>query len=265
MKRIIVSVSGLLLGGLQAGLMYFPQAYSEEELDAMRGDGLVELPFETAQGQQVAFYKAPAEGEPEKVWLVFGGNGARAASYRDLAANPRFGYLFVDYPGYGKCEGKASPRGIDANIAGALEALAEMIDTDMAALRPKVCAFGHSLGAAAALRAAVEFELVELVLVAPFTTMKEMAELAVGKVLSKALLHRYDNIKALAALVDKRPDTRVTLFHGTRDEIVPVAMGRRLATPYPDQVVFRPVEGADHNAIVSTHRVEILAALAREK
>jgi hypothetical protein len=50
---------------------------------------------------------------PHNVWIVFGGNGAAALDWIDLVRDfpdPCTGFLFVDYPGYGICEGKTNPR-----------------------------------------------------------------------------------------------------------------------------------------------------------
>lgn len=77
-------------------LIYFPRAYSVDELKELSDLGLFEIRFETGQGAQVAFYKQSVKALPARVWLVFGGNGARAADYRDIAADGRDGYLFAN-------------------------------------------------------------------------------------------------------------------------------------------------------------------------
>ena len=222
-RRALV-VAGLAVAGFalyltaaQAGMIYFPSAYSKADLEAMGRDGLRRIEFASPQGKQVAFYKGPATGVPAKVWLVFCGNGARSADYRDIAVRDDFGYLFVDYPGYGSSEGKPGPRRIDGAVAGAVVALAAELGAGADELRGNLCAFGHSLGAAVALRSAVAFGIDEVVIVSPFTSMKSMAARAVGKALSNVLLHRFDNIKALSDLTAADPDVRVTLFHGKED------------------------------------------------
>ncbi len=261
----VVSAFGIgafAMARLQAGMMYFPRPYTAAERAALERDGLWRIPFATRAGDMVAYYKGPPAGEADTVWLVFSGNGGRATDYRDIAAAKNDGYLFVDYPGYGDCEGKPSPRRIDANSSGAVAALEKAAGLEAGALRPKLAAFGHSLGAAAALRAAVEFEMDRVVIVSPFTTMKEMAARVAGKLLANLVTHRYDNVGTLAALIAARPDVNVTILHGTRDEIIPVAMGRDLAAAHPDEVRFLPIEGGDHNSIVARAHREIVAAMA---
>jgi hypothetical protein len=269
MKRLLLIALGaplLVFGWIaasQAGMIYFPQPYAAEELVEMEREGLQRVDFETKQGAQAAFYKAPAAGSPEKIWLVFCGNGARSADYYDLATHEQYGYYFIDYPGYGACSGKPGPKRIDAQVQAAVSALAKELELDDEALRAKLSIFGHSIGAAVALRSALMLDVDEVVIVSPFTSMKAMAELAVGKVLSNALLHRFDNVDALTKLVAAKPDTRVTLFHGKADEIVPFTMGESLAKGFADHVAFHPIEGNGHNDIVGRQIRPITAAMAR--
>ena len=266
-KRLLVLAIGvplLVVGWLvvsQAGMIYFPTSYTEGALAAMERDGLRRIDFETGQGEQAAFYKGPAEGLPKKVWLVFCGNGGRAADYRDVAVRDDYGYFFIDYPGYGACSGRPGPKRIDKQVTAAVTALGKSLGD--AGLRGRLCAFGHSIGAAVALRAAVMLDIDEVVIVSPFTSMKAMAELSVGKILSNALLHRFDNVKALGELVAAHPDARVALFHGKVDAVVPFAMGEELAKRFPETITFTPVPGNGHNDIVGRQIRPIAAAMGR--
>ena len=152
----ILILFGVFLYFVQDGMIYMPRRYEAMEVKNWKAEGLVQLEFETDQGQQGAFYQPPRSGdEPEHIWLVFGGNGGRAVDYRDVAADPGDGYLFVDYPGYGLCEGKPTPKRIDETVDGAIEALWDQLGVDGAAYGDRLCVVGHSLGAAVGLRAAV--------------------------------------------------------------------------------------------------------------
>ena len=192
---------------------------------------------------------------------MFCGNAARAADYRDVAVHDDYGYFFIDYPGYGACSGRPGPKRIDAQVTAAVDALEKSLGDD--GLRDRLCAFGHSIGAAVALRAAVMLDIDELVIVSPFTSMKAMASLSVGKILSNALLHRFDNNRALGELVAAHPDARVALFHGKADTIVPFAMGEELAESFPKNITFTPVPGNGHNDIVARQIRPITAAMGR--
>lgn len=241
-------------------MMYFPSAYRPVEREAFKREGLVELSYKTSQGDQLAFYKPP-EGAAKRIWIVFSGNGARSTDYRDIANHPHHGYLFIDYPGYGANAGKPSPKRIDASVDAAIVALAAHLKLEEAQVKSQLAAFGHSLGCAVALRAAERHEIKRIVLVSPFTTMKEMAGIAVGRLLSNVVTHRYDNVKAMAALATHDPKPQVVIFHGTKDDIVPARMGKALADAHPEFAQWRPIEGADHNGIVGDHLPTITAAM----
>jgi hypothetical protein len=120
---------------------------------------------------------------------------------------------------------------------------------------------GHSLGAAAALQLASEREVAQVVLLAPFTSMLEMARRTVGRPLAQFLRHRFDNRARLAEVLERFPATRVTIIHGTRDEIIPVSMGRELAASAPDRIEYLELPDADHNSLALFHEEEIYARM----
>lgn len=236
----------------QESLMYYPRGYTEAELDFVR-DEVAQLRRTTAAGEQVAFYRAPeGGGEPERLWLLFGGNGARALdwfSFVESLGMPRTGFLLVDYPGYGLCEGKPSPKSIEESIESVFDECAKHLGLDRAVLAKKTAAMGHSLGASAALMAMEKFELNQAVLVSPFTTMKEMAEKLVGGPLSNLVRHRFDNRKPIRTLME-REGVKITIIHGADDRDIPVEMGRELSEIAPQRIAFHAVPGADHNDVI---------------
>src|SRR5215469_18038736 len=59
----------------QERFIYFPVRYSTAQLGEARALGVKEIRFRTSQGSQVAFFCATSETVPERLWLVFGGNG----------------------------------------------------------------------------------------------------------------------------------------------------------------------------------------------
>jgi pimeloyl-ACP methyl ester carboxylesterase len=247
----------LLLFGCQASIIYHPRAASGEDLlRQARGRGEL-VTYATDQGSQTALWLPPlAGGEPQTVWLMCGGNGALASDYLSLAErfpDPAAGFLFVDYPGYGPNPGSPNPARIAAATTAAVEALCARWPWDAAARRQHLAVFGHSLGAAAAVQYAAAHPVRRVVLVAPFTSMLDMARRVVGRPLNQILTHRFDNRARLGEVALQTPQPLVVIIHGEQDEVIPVAMGRELATAHPNLVTWIPVPGADHNGIISTH------------
>jgi pimeloyl-ACP methyl ester carboxylesterase len=120
--------------------------------------------------------------------------------------------------------------------------------------------FGHSLGAAACLIAAEEFDIRQGVLVAPFTSTMEMSRRVTGLPLGFLVTHRYDNEARLDDLLAHGP-TKILILHGTDDEVIPVDMGRKLAQGRGNAVRLIEIDGARHNDIARTHPDELARTL----
>ena len=57
----------------------------------------------------------PGNDSVQRVWVLFGGNAGLALDWLGLLTqvnSPGVGFLLIDYPGYGACEGSASPETI---------------------------------------------------------------------------------------------------------------------------------------------------------
>ncbi len=246
----------------QSRLIYHPRGYP----DVGEAPGYASaLEYSTPQGRQVAWLNPKQEGKPERVWLVFCGNGTVALDYAGYFNAQELKHdLFVlfDYPSYGRSQGMPSPASIRESIVALMPAVAEKLSITEAELKPKLRVFGHSLGCAAALMAMEAHDIKEGVLVAPFTSMLDMSRRVVGWPLCWLLYHRFDNTGALERL-KARGDVHLRLFHGTADEVIPVAMGQELAKRFPDMIHFEAVPNARHNDIIDTDRSRILAAMTQ--
>ncbi len=124
---------------------------------------------------------------------------------------------------------------------------------------------GHSLGAAAALDFATRHPQVHrIILLAPFTSLREEAALFLRSPFTRLLAQNYDNRAALRQLAQHRPPPRVVIFHGLQDGMIPAAMGRELAAEFPGFVTFRGIPEADHNTVASAAEDEILRFMAED-
>lgn len=255
----IVIVMGLL--AFQHRLIYFPRPYDQADLDRLPS-GAIELSFKGTTGPQCAFYIPPRTGSPRIVWAMFAGNGSVALDWLELVARTdgRDGFLLVDYPGYGKSAGLASPKAIDEAANGAAEQLAHRLGQPANAIRWGV--IGHSIGCAAGLQFAASREVERIILLSPFTTMRDMARRVIGWPLCYVLRHNFDNRARLAELAARPKPPRVTIFHGTRDEAVPEIMGRSLAAAHPEMILFHSVPEAGHNTIVDDAEAELLRVIS---
>jgi pimeloyl-ACP methyl ester carboxylesterase len=253
----------LLLYIFQHSLIYHPRRYSPVELSS----AAEEIEYHTGEGKQVAFYVAPRDsttGLPDRLWLVFGGNATLALDWRDFVfrhPDERSGFLLIDYPGFGKCEGRASPKSILESSGQALESLYAHLQVPIRDSMPAINMLGHSLGAAAALQLAPHHDVSRMVLLAPFTSLRAMARRAVGGPLARLLRHDFENADRLREIASGSSPPDIIIIHGRRDEVIPVEMGRRLAKEFPALIQYREAPGADHNSLLILHEADVYRAM----
>ena len=116
-------------------------------------------------------------------------------------------------------------------------------------MESRLCTIGHSLGSAVAIDFAARHRVQRVVAISPFTTLREEAA-RIGGPLSRLLIENYDNRSGIAEIHKRNPEAKIAIFHGTKDEVIPVRMGHELAQKFPF-IDFFPVEGADHVSVLS--------------
>jgi len=243
---------------LQRRLIYHPHGYlvaPEEILRDNLPEGTARVLEFSVDGQRQRAYlvRSSDAASTAPLWVFFGGNASLALDWLDMAEvllPCTRGILLIEYPGYGANEGAPSRHAIRATARRAFEETAALLGESPAALAAHTSVLGVSLGCATALEFALDYPVRTVVLLAPFTSLLDMARMAVGWPLCHVLRDRYDNIATLGGLVRQRPDLKVYLFHGDRDRLVPVTMGRAIARHFPQTVRYVEIQGADHETIV---------------
>ncbi len=268
--RIILGVvlgSLVLLTGCQSKFIYFPRPYGNGEVAgwASKTNGQ-RVTYETSQGTQVAYLqrRVRQQGPPERLWIVAGGNATVALELADFCwdkGDPRDAFLLIDFPGYGECPGHPTPARIQETMAAAVPAAGKALGIGMDVLKPKLRVFGHSLGAAAVLLAAREFDIHQGVLLAPFTSTMEMSRQVAHVPLGFLVYHRFDNVARLRELA--AGGGKFIVFHGTDDEVIPTQMSRDLKASTPDLIEYHEVPDAMHNDLFLLERKAISAALSQ--
>ena len=258
---VFVAIAVLLLL-FQHQLIYHPRKYRpiyREKLPI----NTVELKYQTSQGKQQCFYVPQRDSTlkvPARVWVMFPGNASLALDWLEFLAEApdrSDAFLLIDYPGYGECEGSASPEAIQESVNKAVVELAGTLNTSHKELDERLNVIGLSIGCATALQFAAQHPIRHVVLIAPFTTLREESRRIVGFPLCYLLLHNYDNRTRLAELASRQSPPTVTIFHGSADSTIPPAMGRELAALFPKMIGFHEVPGADHNSILAAALAKI--------
>ena len=234
----------------QHSLVYHPRPYDDSYAYALPADG-EEIEYSVGAAKCSAYFLPGSKPLPKRIWVAFCGNGSLALDWTTILRNyPWNGdaFLLVDYPGYGKNGGYATMSSMRASADSALKALTERLKTNEDHL--ELCTIGHSLGAAVALDFATRHSVERIVLIAPFTTLRDEAAALFGGWIARLLIESYDNRANLAEAMKRNPKARIAIFHGTDDEVVPVRMGRELAREFPF-VRFLAVEHADHVSVLN--------------
>jgi fermentation-respiration switch protein FrsA (DUF1100 family) len=178
----------------------------------------------------------------------------RAPLARRLAKGG-FNVLLFDYRGYGGSSGTPTETGLAEDARSALQYLRTRGDLDS----KRVIYFGESLGAAVALRLALEHPPAALVLRSPFTSLVDVGQVHYPYLpVSWLLRDRFDTLSSIAAL-----QSPLLVIAGDRDAIVPLDQSRRLFdnAPAPKRLVI--VAGADHNDSALLVGDDMLAAISQ--
>lgn len=249
----------------QHKMIYYPRSYPA---GFKLPDGVIDLVYTTSQESQTAYYWPPAAGDdtpPSSLWLMFAGNASLALDWADFLddfPDQEAGFLLVDYPGYGKCQGRASPESILESTENALVALVDWFGAKSPDFAEKsINVMGHSLGAAVALLYASRHQAGKIVLLSPFTSLKDMARQVVGSPLNQAMIQEYDNRARLREVLGRQIVPETTIIHGVLDEVIPVEMGRELSG-ISAAISFQEIPGAGHNNILSVAEREVFVAMA---
>jgi uncharacterized protein len=251
MRRVIVWVCGIVAALAVAGCtavatlqneFVFPNA-AEGPMDRPPPPGAIQHWLIAQDGSQIEtwlFLPVGASTQARAPAVIFfHGNSdyiETKLEYPQFYTAHGMACLMVEYRGYRRSTGTPTERALAEDADAAFDWLAARPDIDPA----RIAAHGHSLGAAIAASLASRRQLHALVMVSAFRNLPAM----MGRYhLPGALAHdRFDNEAAITAY--RGP---ILFVHGLNDEIVPIAMGRRLAGEAADRGRLIVVSPDDHD------------------
>ena len=227
-----------LVRSIQRRLIYFPSPGPVPSAATVASSG-EDVVLQTEDGLRLGAWFLRAQPDAPAVLVCNGNGGDRLLrAPMAMALMPKgLSVLLFDYRGYGGNPGRPSEEGLAADARAAAAWLRDRADVG------PISYFGESLGAAVALRLAVERPPSALVLRSPFTSLAD-----VGRVhypwlpVERLLSDRYPSIERIARL--RAP---LLVIAGDRDRIVPARLSRTLYDAAPEPKRFVLVPGADHN------------------
>lgn len=209
--------------------------------------------IDTPDGERLsALYRPAQAGKP--TLILFPGNGDNIVHYGFLAeafAKDGLGLLALSYRGYPGSTGSPSETGLLTDGLAAFDWLA-------ARGIGEVVLLGRSLGTGVAVNTAAEREAAALVLVSPYDSIADVAQL------------QYPFLPAKLLIKDSfRSDLRISkvgipkLFvHGDLDSSIQLASGERLFSLASEPKTFSVQHGRGHNDIWSAAAIASIIAFA---
>lgn len=240
-----VLIVALFLGQRSLLFPYRPP----ESLRPEAGTQDLSVPFD---GGVVPMRVHPVDGRPLVVW--FHGQGEQLASMAPIEAAflaRNLGFAAVEYPGYGLATGVGATR---VSLLTAVEASMSALAA-LGYARP-TCV-GYSLGTGIATQMSANGLCSRLVLIAPYTSLADMAQQRYWYVPARYLLR--DNLDSLALAPSVH--VPVLVIHGLQDGLIDPAMGEKLAVTFPNARLI--LRDGDHSTIRSSATWDDIAAFVR--
>ncbi len=230
-----------LLDRVIDSMIFQPEAGGEPRPEAF-GIEAEDVYLTTEDGVRIHAYYLPAPGATRAILFLHGnaGNASQrlpnAAELADLGAH----VLLLEYRGYGLSEGRATEAGVYADARAALAHLTR----ERGVPEARVVLFGRSLGGAVAVELARGRSLAGVVLECTFTSAAAMARSLVVLPVERLVGARFASDAKIGEL--RCP---VLFFHGDRDQLIPISIGRRLFDAAREPKAFETVAGAGHNDV----------------
>lgn len=225
-------------------LVFHPTTAAQHWQQPPPGQDIQDVHLTSADGTRIHAWWCPAK-DADLALLYCHGNagnlshrGPTCVKMRDLLG---VSVLIVDYPGFGKSDGRPTERGCYLAADAAYAWL-----TDEKKIAPKhIVLYGASLGGGVVTDLASRKDHRALVLVKTFTSMPDIAaDLYWWLPAPKRLLmsNQFDSVSKI-----KRVHRPVFIAHGTTDTLIPYTHGVKLLEAANEPKGFYSMPGANHN------------------
>ena len=222
----------------------FDHSFEEIFLEANDGARLNALHFKSS--------------DPKGVILYFHGNAGNLARWGEIATSfvdMDYDVVIMDYRTYGKSKGTLSEQALIDDGQLFYDYVLSQYQEEQLIL------YGRSLGTGIATKLAAENNPAKVLLETPYYSLLDIAESRFPYLPVKRLLKyqfkSFENVRDI--------NCRISVFHGTSDEVIPLDSGRRLyeSIPGSNKELF-VVPGGQHNnlAAFKEYRVGISEVLA---
>lgn len=199
-----------------------------------------DVEYATADGLTLRAWHAHVNDDAPTLLFFHGNRGklsTRTPTMRE-ALNAGFNVMAASYRGYSGNPSKPSEQGIYKDAEAAVRYLLNHNVKEQ-----DIIAFGHSLGTGVVMEMATRFSFKAAVLLSPFTSIADTAQIHYPYVPAKWLVRdRFDSLSKISSVQEP-----VLVLHGEKDVVVPYSQGKELfnAANNPKHLVNDPRLG--HN------------------
>ena len=223
-------------------MTFFPYELEQDHQFDFRNTTFEEGKVYTESDGEISYIKFKAFGE--RKGLVFhshgnAGNMQTSAGAYEFWTKNGYDYIIWDYAEFGKSTGDLDEATFLKTAKEVFAKLKEDYDEDEIILQ------GHSLGTSVTLYLAKKFEVKKVVLLAPFYDIIDMAKLRFP-VADWMVSFPLNSSKFI-----KEVDEPILIFHGNKDETIPIEQGIKLSKLKKD-AEFVLIDGQPHSRIEQT-------------
>jgi uncharacterized protein len=244
--KVLSVLAGLYLLALlgffafQRSFLYFPSQDHVSISEAHANRAFKNFSVKTEDGLELTAWYAPAKNKTF-TFVFFHGNGDclyTASPVADPYIAAGYGFLLAEYRGYSGLPGKPTEAGLNADARAYIKGLmAQGVNSE------DIILFGHSLGTGVAVQMAEEFHVGGVMLLAPYLSIAEMAQLNFPYFPAKYIaLDRYENDKKIAKI-----HAHLLIANGVNDQVIPPSEGKKLYDLADEPRLFYSLSGRGHN------------------
>jgi len=213
--------------------------------------------FELIKVEGAEFLYSPSEGDAKTI-VYFHGNGETLNDITYIAqkySSYGFGVVMMEYPGYGDLDGDTTEETIYASADTVFDYLNEQgVPND------EIVVIGYSLGSGVATEMAYRGVGSELVLIAPYTSVPDVAQRFMPFLSADFLIpEHFDTYEKAASIV-----VPTLIIHGTADMTIPYDMGFELSQVFENAELVTQ-DGKGHYDYFDSETIEVVAEFVMGK
>ncbi len=230
----------------QSVLLFYPQPISTR---VESNEKTEEIKIESSDGNILYGWLCHTSNEgPQKLIIYFGGNAEEVSHMVPMASMfEDWAMLLINYPGYGRSEGKPGQDSFYSAALAIYDYAAERDDID----NENIVLMGRSIGSGSAVYLAHERKVKSLVLISPFESILAVAKSKLPFLpVSLMLRHKFPSKKYAASI-----NVPLVAFYGTADNIIPPIHSKKFAEYWGGEKRLIGLPSFGHNDIFASNQL----------